>query len=149
MRTYGHAATLQPTALVHEAWLRLAGADDRCWNDKAHFFRTAAKAMRGILVDRARRKTALKRGDRLAELSYDDIEICAAEPEDRLLMIDEVLDRLEQTDEASARIVTLKFFGGLTNRQIAELHEVTERTVERQWAYARLKLYEMIQDELA
>ena len=147
MTAFGPAATLQPTALVHEAWLRLAGVDDRSWNDKAHFFRTAAKAMRGILVDRARRKSALKRGDRLAEISIDDLDIYAAEPEERLLMIDDVLDRLEQQDEASARIVTLKFFGGLTNRQIAELHDVTERTVERQWAYARLKLYEMIQDE--
>jgi RNA polymerase sigma factor (sigma-70 family) len=89
----------------------------------------------------------LKRGDRLAEISIDDLEIYAAEPEERLLMIDDVLDRLEQQDEVSARIVTLKFFGGLTNRQIAELHDVTERTIERQWAYARLKLYEMIQDE--
>jgi RNA polymerase sigma factor (TIGR02999 family) len=138
---------IQPTALVHEAWLRLAEVDDRCWNDKARFFRTAAKAMRGILVDRARRKTALKRGDRLTEISIDDLEICSAEPEDRLLMIDDVLDRLEQQDEASARIVTLKFYGGLTNRQIAEIHEVTERTIKRQWAYARLKLFEMIQDE--
>lgn len=147
MTAYGPAATLQPTALVHEAWLRLSGVDDRCWNDKTHFFRTAAKAMRSVLVERARRKTALKRGDRLAELSIDDLDLYAAEPEERLLMIDDVLDRLEQQDEASARIVTLKFFGGLTNRQIAELHDVTERTVERQWAYARLKLYEMIQDE--
>lgn len=147
MEAYGPAATLQPTALVHEAWLRLSEVVDRSWNDKAHFFRTAALAMRGILVDRARRKTALKRGDRLAEISIDDLEIYAAEPEERLLMIDDVLDRLEQQDEVSARIVTLKFFGGLTNRQIAELHDVTERTIERQWAYARLKLYEMIQDE--
>jgi len=147
MAANGPAATLQPTALVHEAWLRLAKVDSRCWNDKAHFFRTAAKAMRAVLVDRARRKSALKRNDRLAEVSIDDIEICAAEPEERLLMIDEALDRLEHKNEASARIVNLKFFGGLTNRQIAELHGVTERTVERQWAYARLKLYEMIHDE--
>jgi|688.fasta_scaffold190466_1 RNA polymerase sigma factor (TIGR02999 family) len=146
MTAYGPNATLQPTALVHEAWLRLAEVDNRCWNDKAHFFRTAALAMRGILVDRARRKTALKRGDRLTEISIDDIEISAAEPEDRLLMIDDALDHLEKKDEASARIVTLKFFGGITNRQIAELHGVTERTIERQWAYARLKLYEMIHD---
>lgn len=147
MAANGPAATLQPTALVHEAWLRLAQVDSRCWNDKAHFFRTAAKAMRSVLVDRARRKTALKRGDRLAEVSIDDIEIGAAEPEERLLMIDEALDRLEQENEASARIVNLKFFGGLTNRQIAELHGVTERTVERQWAYARLRLYEIIDRE--
>jgi RNA polymerase sigma factor (TIGR02999 family) len=147
MTAYGPAATLQPTALVHEAWLRLAEVDDRCWNDKAHFFRTAAKAMRGILVDRARRKTALKRGDRLAQVSIEGLDIYAAEPEERLLMIDDVMDRLEQQDELSARIVTLKFFGGLTNRQIAELHEVTERTIERQWSYARLKLYEMIQND--
>jgi RNA polymerase sigma factor (TIGR02999 family) len=147
MAANGPAATLQPTALVHEAWLRLAEVDSRCWNDKAHFFRTAAMAMRSVLVDRARRKTALKRGDRLAEVSIDDIEIGTAEPEERLLMIDEALDRLERENEASARIVNLKFFGGLTNRQIAELHGVTERTVERQWAYARLRLYEIIDRE--
>jgi RNA polymerase sigma factor (TIGR02999 family) len=147
MAALGPAASLQPTALVHEAWLRLVEVDARCWNDKAHFFRTAARAMRFVLVDRARRKTANKRGDRHAEISLDDLEIYAAEPEERLLMIDDVLDRLELQDEASYRIVTLKFFGGLTNRQIAELHSVTERTVERHWAYARLKLYEMIQDE--
>ncbi len=144
MAEQGPAATLQATALVHEAWLRLSEVDTRLWNDKAHFFRTAAKAMRGVLVDRARRKTALKRGDRLAELSIHELEICAAEPEDRLLMIDEALDILERENESSARIVNLKFFGGLTNRQIAELHGVTERTIERQWAYARLKLYEII-----
>lgn len=143
----GPAASLQPTALVHEAWLRLAEANTRSWKDKAHFFRTAAKAMRSVLVDRARRKTALKRGDRLAEISIDDIELGAAEPEERLLMIDEALDLLERENEASARIVNLKFFGGLTNRQIAELHDVTERTVERQWAYARLRLYEIIDRE--
>jgi RNA polymerase sigma factor (TIGR02999 family) len=147
MAAQGPAVTLQPTALVHEAWLRLGEVDSRCWNDKAHFFRTAAMAMRSVLVDRARRKSALKRGEGLADIPIDDLEIYATEPEERLLMIDDVLDRLEKQDEVSARIVTLKFFGGLTNRQIAELHEVTERTVERQWAYARLKLYEMIQDD--
>jgi RNA polymerase sigma factor (TIGR02999 family) len=145
---FGTAAlTLQATALVHEAWLRLAGADTRLWNNKAHFFRTAALAMRNVLVDRARRKSALKRGEHLAEVSIEDVEIHAAEPEERLLMIDEALDRLEHHDEASARIVNLKFFGGLTNRQIAELHGVTERTIERQWAYARLRLYELIAEE--
>ena len=147
MAEHGPAATLQATALVHEAWLRLAGANTRLWNDKAHFFRTAAMAMRSVLVDRARRKSALKRGDSLAKLPLHELEICAAEPEDRLLMIDEALNQLEQQDEASARIVNLKFFGGLTNRQIAELHGVTERTVERQWAYARLRLYEIIDNE--
>jgi RNA polymerase sigma factor (TIGR02999 family) len=147
MAVQGPTATLQPTALVHEAWLRLAGADTRLWNDKTHFFRTAAMAMRSVLVDRARRKAALKRSDSLAKMPLHELEICAAEPEDRLLMIDEALSQLELQDEASARIVNLKFFGGLTNRQIAELHGVTERTIERQWAYARLKLYEMIDAE--
>jgi RNA polymerase sigma factor (TIGR02999 family) len=142
---HGSSITMQATALVHEAWLRLGGADTRLWNDKTHFFRTAALAMRGVLVDRARRKSAVKRSDRLTEVNIDDCEISAAEPEDRLLMIDEALDRLERCDETSARIVNLKFFGGLTNRQIAELNGVTERTIERQWAYARLKLYEMIE----
>lgn len=147
MATQGPAATLQPTALVHEAWLRLAGDGERQWQDKTHFFKTAAIAMRSILVDRARRKTSLKRGSGQANVPLEGLEISKAEPEDRILMIDEVLGQLEKDDEESARIVTLKFFGGLTNKQIAELDGVSERTVERQWCYARLRLFEMIQRE--
>jgi RNA polymerase sigma factor (TIGR02999 family) len=147
MKFFGPEASLQPTALVHEAWLRLAEVHDRCWNDRAHFFRTAAKAIRSVLVDRARRKSALKRNDRLAEVPLDGQEIATAPVEDRLLMIDDVLNQLETEDPASAHIVHLKFFGGLTNRQIAELLDCNERTIERKWSFARMKLYQMIQQD--
>lgn len=138
----GH--TLQPTALVHEAWLKLARPGDRRWNDRAHFFRAAAQAMRRILVDRARAKSSLKRGADAERLNLDDLALAAASPDDRVLLVDEALERYERDDPEGARIVTLKFFGGFTNREIAETLGVTERTVERQWAYARACLLELI-----
>lgn len=138
--------TLQPTALVHEAWLRLARPGDRQWNNRAHFFRAAAQAMRRILVDRARLKSSLKRGSNPERLNLDDLSLATTTPDDRVVLVDEALYRLEQQDPDSARIVTLKFFGGFTNREIAETLEVTERTVERQWAYARACLLQLMQD---
>jgi len=136
--------TFQATSLVHEAWLRLAGAGDRNWNNRAHFFRVAAQAMRRILVDRARQKASVKYGSGRAQLNIDDFEVEAACPDDRILMIDEALDRLEAQDPESARITMLKFFGGFTNREIAKIDGVTERTVERQWAYAKTCLFELV-----
>lgn len=147
MAGMGGGLTLQPTALVHEAWIRLCGDESRGWVDRSHFFKTAARAMRGILVDRARKKASLKRGGGMQDLRIDEIEISNAEPEERILLIDEALGQLESRDAESARIVTLKFFGGLTNRQIAEIDGVTERTVERKWAYARSCLYEIVRDQ--
>lgn len=140
----GARQTLQPTALVHEAWLRLVSGEERTWNNRQHFFRVAAQAMRRILVDRARHKSSLKAGARAEHLNIEDFEISAATPDDRILLIDEALDRLEKSDPESARIVTLKFFGGFTNKEIAETQGVTERTVERHWAYAKASLLEMI-----
>jgi RNA polymerase sigma factor (TIGR02999 family) len=142
----GH--TLQPTALVHEAWLRLVMESDRSWENRAHFFRTAALAMRRILVDRARTKASLKRGGGRERVNIDDIELAASSPDDRVLLVDGALDRLEAEDPESARIVVLKFFGGLTNKEVAESLGVTERTVERQWAYAKASLFQMIRHEL-
>ncbi len=139
--------TLQATALVHEAWLSLAKAPSRQWNDRAHFFRAAALAMRRILVGRARAKARLKRGEGLPPVNLDAVEIADETEEDRILQVDEMLDRLETEDPDSARIVTLKFFGGLTNGEIAAMDDVTERTVERKWAYARGRLYQMIRQE--
>jgi RNA polymerase sigma factor (TIGR02999 family) len=136
--------TLQATSLVHEAWLRLAGAGERNWNDRAHFLRVAAQAMRRILVDRARQKASVKYRGGVAQLNIEDIEVEAARPDDRILMIDEALARLEEQDSESARITTLKFFGGFTNREIAKIDGVTERTVERQGAYAKMCLFELI-----
>jgi RNA polymerase sigma factor (TIGR02999 family) len=140
-------ATLQPTALVHEAWIRLNANENQTWVDETHFFRTAATAMRRILVDRAREKATLKRGQKQKTISIDDVQICTADPDDRVLMIDEVMDRFEKEDPENAEIVNLKFFGGLTNQQIAELRGVSERTIQRQWAYAKSCLYELLQKE--
>lgn len=143
--------TLQPTALVHEAWLRLSAAhgDDPRWNDRAHFFRAAALTMRRVLVDHARRRASGKRGARVEHLSFDDVDLPAADRDERVLLIDEALSRFEREDPDAARVVTLRFFGGFTQREIAAALEVTERTVERQWAYARARLMQLLQEPAA
>ena len=149
MRMGGAAGqTLQPTALVHEAWLRLSGQCGRTWNDRAHFFRAAAQAMRCILVDRARQKGALKRGQGGERIDIGDIEIAETSPDERVLLINEMLDILEREVPESARIVMLKFFGGLTNGEIAKADGVTERTIERKWSFARTCLFQLIQNQL-
>lgn len=140
--------TLQPTALVHEAWLRLVTEGDRTWENRAHFFRAAALAMRRILVDRARNKSSLKRGGGRERVNIEDVDLAAAPTDDRVLLVDEAVARLEADDPESANVVTLKFFGGLTNKEVAESLGVTERTVERQWAYAKACLFQMIREEL-
>jgi len=139
--------TLQPTALVHEAWLRLVIEGDRTWQNRAHFFRAAAQAMRRILVDRARHKSSIKCGGGQDRLNIEDLDLAAATPDDKILLIDDALARLEAEDPGSARVITLKFFGGLTNKEVAKTLGVTERTVEREWAYAKACLYQMIQEE--
>jgi RNA polymerase sigma factor (TIGR02999 family) len=136
--------TLQPTALVHEAWLRMVGTCDSKWNDRAHFFRAAAQAMRCILVDRARAKSSLKRSWGSRRLGLEEIDLTENVSDHRVLLINEALDIFEQRDPDSARIVTLKFFGGLTNKEIAKAYGVTERTIESKWAYAKTCLFELI-----
>jgi RNA polymerase sigma factor (TIGR02999 family) len=140
----GH--TLQPTALVHEAWLRLAGPGERRWQDRAHFFRVAAMAMRSILVDHARQKGRIKRGSNPVRIDLADIDLAAAGPDERVLLVDDALTRLEQLDPAGARVVTLKFFGNYTSSEIAGILGVGERTVERQWTYARARLMQLIKE---
>jgi len=139
--------TLQPTALVHEAWLRLVKEGDRTWRNRVHFFRASAQAMRRILVDRARHKQSLECGEGRAKVSIEDVDVAAMVVDDRVLLIDQCLDRLEKEDPESARVITLKFFGGLTNREVAGILEVTERSVERRWAYAKASLLQMIEEE--
>jgi RNA polymerase sigma factor (TIGR02999 family) len=149
VRMAGEAAgqTLQPTALVHEAWLRLVKEGERSWQNRAHFFRAAAQAMRRILVDRARHKQSLKRGAGAEKVPIDAVDLAAATTDDRVLLVDQSLERLEKEDPESARLVTLKFFGGLTNKEVAGILGLSERSVERQWAYARTLLFNMIQEE--
>jgi RNA polymerase sigma factor (TIGR02999 family) len=135
--------TLQPTALVHEAWLRISGGNHD-WQNRAHFFGAAAEAMRRILIENARRKSRLKRGGDQLRLDVDQLELAAATPDDKILLIDEALERLQADDPEKAQVVILKFFGGRTNQEVAEMLGVTERTVERHWAYAKAWLFQSI-----
>jgi RNA polymerase sigma factor (TIGR02999 family) len=136
--------TLQPTALVHEAWLQLVGERERSWQNRAHFFGAAADAMRRILIDSARRKSRLKHGGGLARLDIADLDLAATTPDDNVLLINEALEKLEQEDPEQARVVVLKYFGGLTNLEVAENLGVAERTVDRQWACAKARLFRWI-----
>ena len=129
--------TLQPTELVHEAWLRLTGDDAPSWENRIHFLGAAAEAMRRILVDRARHKAALKHGGGQQRLDISGLDLATTTPDDKVLLIDEALEQFRVEDPYKARIVTLKFFGGLTNQEIAEHLKVGERTVERHWAFAK------------
>lgn len=136
--------TLQATAIVHEAWLRLVADGDRTWQNRAHFFGAAAEAMRRILIDNARRKSRLKRGGGQIRLDIDELELAATTPDEKVLLMDEALEKLALQDAAKARIVVLKFYGGLTNQEVAENLGVNERTVERQWAFAKAWLFQSI-----
>jgi RNA polymerase sigma factor (TIGR02999 family) len=148
-RMAGEAAghTLQPTALVHEVWLQLVGAGDRTWQNRRHFFGAAADAMRRILIDNARRKSALKHGGGQERVTIEDLEITATTLDEHILMIDEALQRLEAEDPEKARIVMLKFFGGLTNEEVAENLGISLSTVKRQWILARIKLFRWIHEQ--
>jgi RNA polymerase sigma factor (TIGR02999 family) len=129
--------TLQPTALVHEAWLRLVTEEDRTWQNRAHFFGAAAVAMRRILIEKARRKSRLKHGGGQARFNIEDLDLAGSTPDDKVLLINEALESLEAQDPESARIVVLKFFGGLSRQEIAENLNISERMADRQWAFAR------------
>lgn len=140
--------TLNATALVHEAWLRLEKSAPDEWRDRKQFFAAVSEAMRRILVEAARRRLAIKRGGEHAPLAEDEVDILAPIPDDRLLAVHEVLDQLEQEDEMNARIVKLRFFGGMNNDEIAALLEVNEKTVRRHWAVAKVWLYRSLQENL-
>ncbi len=140
--------TLQATALVHEAWLKLFDGNVKVWENRTHFFRAAAQAMRQILMDRARQKMSLKRGARPVYVSIEDIDIADELPEERVLLIDEALQRLQKKDPELAQVVMLKFFAGLTNAEVAETTGVTERTVQNKWTFAKAWLIKNIEEEL-
>lgn len=141
-----NAVTFQATELVHEAWLKLGGSKTGAWNDRAHFFRVAAQAMRSILVDRARAKLAIKRGEGKRHLNLDEIDVAQVPDDDRILMVDEALQALESEHPDSARLVALKFFGGLTEEEIAASEGTTERTVRRRWAFAKARLFHLMRE---
>ena len=134
-------STLQPTALVHEAWLRLVGTEQPTWTNRAHFFAAAAEAMRRILIDRARRKQALKRGARAERLDLDRVDVAVEADGDSLLMINEALEKLATQDPQCAELVKLRFFVGLDYAEAAQTLGISERSAKRCWTFARAWLY--------
>jgi RNA polymerase sigma factor (TIGR02999 family) len=137
--------TLQPTALVHEAFLRLVGNAERTWADRRHFFAAAAESMRHILVDRARRKAAVRHGGNSAPVQMDDVVLAADSADEHVIAINDALDQLAAQDPTAAELVKLRFFAGFTFVEAAELLGISERTAKRTWAYARAWLYDAMQ----
>ncbi len=133
--------TLQPTARVHEAWLRLAGGKDETWDSRAHFFGAAAEAMRRILIENARRKKALRHGAGQAPLDLQELEIAAPATDDQMLAIDEALNNLAALDKEKAELVKLRYFAGMTIEEAARVLGISEATAKRWWVYARAWLY--------
>jgi RNA polymerase sigma factor (TIGR02999 family) len=149
MANEGAGHTLQPTALVHEAWLRLTGnAPNAEFANRAHFFAAAAEAMRRILVDRARRKSAEKRGGGWQRIDLDKVEIAADANDDTLLLLSESLDKLAREEPQAAEVVKLRFFAGLTLEEAGQVLGFTERTAKRHWAFARAWLYDAMKTAL-
>ena len=141
----GH--TLQATALVHEAWMRLAGTERMDWSSRRHFFGAAAEAMRRVLVDHARKVRSAKRGGDRARLSLSLADVEVDEQPERLLALDEALDRLAAEDERAAEVARLRWFAGLDVKEVAAALDVSERTVMREWAFAKARLSELLGEE--
>ena len=140
--------TLQATALVHEAWLRMVRDEDRTWENKACFFSAASRAMRHILVEHARRKKRLKRGGSFQRVDIEPMELATAEPDEKILLVEDALAQLEKLRPEWARIVVMRYFGGMTQTEIAETLGIGERSVRRYWACARAWLYDRIRSEI-
>jgi RNA polymerase sigma factor (TIGR02999 family) len=136
--------TLQPTALVHEAWLKLAGAGREQFPGRSHFFAAAAEAMRRILIDRARYRLRARHGGGQERVPLDGINVASPQDDERLLEVHEALDRLAAEDSLKADVVKLRFFVGLSDAETAEVLGVSQRTVERHWAFAKAWLFEAI-----
>ena len=136
--------TLEVSALVHEAYLRLLGGDYPAWNDRQHFFRAAAEAMRRILIEHARSRVRAKRGGKQVRVPLSGISLAADQDPTDLLALDDAIRRLREQDPTAAEIVTLRFFGGLSVEETAQTLEMSERTVKREWAVARAWLYDAL-----
>lgn len=133
--------TLQPTALVHEAFLRVVGDQDPGWDSKGHFFAAAAEAMRQALVDQARRKNRVKRGGGKKRMELEDFEVPLAQPVEDILALDEALERLRTDDPRKAQIVSLRYFAGLSREETAAALGVSLATVDRDWRYIVARLH--------
>lgn len=135
----GH--TLQPTVLVNEAWLRMAQSDSQ-WENRAHFFGAAAEAMRRILVEHARKRSAHKRGGEAQRVTFHEVSVAAEDPEVDLIALDDALEALAAEQPRLARLVHLRYFAGLSIAQAAEVLGISPATAKRDWVYARAWLYE-------
>src|SRR2546428_12141000 len=136
--------TLQPTALVHEAWLRLVGNDNPKFAGRAHFFAAAAEAMRRILIDRARRKGALRHGGGQVRVDIQQLDVASTDADDQLLAVNDALDKLAAQDPIEGQLVKLRYFAGLSVEEAAVLLDISPRTAKNYWAHARTWLYHEI-----
>ena len=143
----GH--TLQPTALVHEVWLRLVGSENPTFENRTHFFAAAAEAMRHFLIDNARRKLARRHGGGLQRVDFENVDIAMPVDEDHLLAVNDALDQLAARSPVEAQVVKLRFFVGMTAAESAEVLGLSERTVKQYWAHAKTWLYREIQSKKA
>lgn len=139
--------TLQATALVHEAWLRLEKEHDRQWNDSHHFFCAAATAMRRILIENARRKRSRKHGGHLSRVSLENVTLAEQLPGDQLQAVDDALTRLAEQEPRVAKLVELRFFAGLGHQEAARTMNISRRQADGLWAYARAWLFDALQKE--
>jgi RNA polymerase sigma factor (TIGR02999 family) len=137
--------TLQPTALVHEAWLRLTGPHQPAWQNQSHFFGAAAEAMRRILIDRARRNQAIKRGAGSKAVDLDEVDLAVVSNDECLLQVNEALEKLHEVDPQSAELIKLRFFVGLRYDEAAEALGISERSAKRCWTFGRAWLYRELQ----
>lgn len=141
----GH--TLQPTALVHEAWLRLVNAEGRKFANQAHFFAAASEAMRRILIDRARRRQAQRHGGRQERVEFEEGNLVAPEEDEQLLAVDDALEKLEREYPRQAQVVKLRFHCGMTNEETAQVLDVSVATVKNDWVFARAWLFDAIRGQ--
>lgn len=139
--------TLQATALVHDAYLRLARNSDQRWENRAHFFASAAEAMRRVLVDQARKKNAQRRAGALHAETLDELQLPSPEPDDRILEVHEALEEFEKQNPGAAEVVKLRFFAGLNHEEVAALLDISEKTARRHWNLAKIWLFERISEK--
>jgi RNA polymerase sigma factor (TIGR02999 family) len=137
--------TLQTTALVHEAWLRLSGTENKQWQNRAHFLAAAAEAMRHILIDRARRKNRIRHGKGLTRVNLEDVDFAGTADDETLLQVDEALTKFSAEDPVKAELVKLRYFVGLSIPEAAKALGMSESTAKRAWVYARAWLYDELQ----